>query len=209
MRFPLRTSLVALALAAGLAPALAATASFENVQFPGTGQPLLVTGSDGTVFTFTAGSSSQFQSFQSSGIGSFPAGSFFLAPGLGNMTPINIGFSSALTSFSIPVSSDRTGDSPYTTTVQFLSGGMVVDTQTKSGNANALPLTFSSIGLFNSVGISTFVADAPFGYTQNLGSITYTTAAAVPGPLAGAGLLPLLGLAAFWLAKRNRRGAEA
>lgn len=203
-------ALAATALTAGVSVASAATVSFSGVQFPGTGAPLSVTGSDGTVFTFTAGSSSQFQSTQSGGIGAFPAGSYFLSPGLGNTTPINIAFSSALTAFSIPVSTDRVGDSPFTTTVNLFNGATLANTSTQSGNVLNGPLTFAATGLFTSASIST-LANSPFGYTQNLGSITYTSraATAVPGPIAGAGLIPLAGLGAVWFARRRRERVAA
>ena len=204
MRLHARTFVATFILIAGVAQASASTVSFENVVFPGTGQPLSVAGSDGTVFTFSAGPASQFQSFQSGGIGSFPAGAFFLGAGLGNSAPISISFSSPLSTVTIPVSTDRVGDSPFTTTVDFLNGSSIVDTFTQSGNTLNPPLTFSSSGLFSGISIST-IADAPFGFTQNLGSINYSAAVAVPGPLAGAGIVPLFGLGLIAMRRRRQK----
>ena len=202
MRVKFHALLVAVALIGGAAQASAATLAFDAVTFPGTGAPLSVTGSDGTVFTFTAGSSSQFQATQSGGIGSFPAGAFFLSPGLGNTTPINVSFSSPLTSISIPVSSDRVGDSPFTSTVQFFNGASLISTLTQSGNTQNPPLLFTSAGLFTSILISTLVDNAPFGFTQNIGAITYSVSA-VPLPAS----LPLFvsGLAGLALLARRRK----
>lgn len=193
--------------ALGSAEAHAATLTFDTVQFPGTGVPLSVTGSDGTVFTFSAGPSSQFESFASGGGGSFPAGTFFLAPGLGNTTPINIAFSAPVTSFTVPVSSDRVGDTQYTSTVSFFNNGLLINAISGSGNTQYPASTFSANGLYTSASISTQVPAqyAAFGYTQNIGPITYQTVLGTPGPIAGAGLVPLFGLAGAYLFGRRRK----
>jgi hypothetical protein len=47
--------IIAATLAGGVLQAPAATLTFDTVQFLGTGVPLSVTGSDGKVFTFSAG----------------------------------------------------------------------------------------------------------------------------------------------------------
>jgi hypothetical protein len=202
------STVVALVTLGSALHAEAATLTFDSVQFPGTGVPLSVVGSDGVTFTFTAGPSSQFEAFQSGGAGSFPAGAFFLAPGLGNTTPIDIAFSSPITSFSIPVSSDRTGDSPYTSTVQLFDGSTRVESITLSGNTLNAPLVFTASGVFTSAVVSTLVPVAPFGFTQNIGSLSYSTAQAVPGPVVGAGLPGLLaGFGAMLAWRRKRRAA--
>ena len=199
-----------LALCGGAVQASASTLSFADVQFPGTGVPLSVTGSDGTIFTFTAGPASQFEAFQSGGIGSFPAGQFFLSPGLGNVTPINVSLSAPVTSISLPVSSDRVGDSPFTSTVQFSDGATSVDTITQSGNTLTSPSIFNYGGEVTSFIISTSVASAPFGYTQNIGAISYNVSS-VPlpasAPMFGAAVVAL-GLAGYGV-KRKKAAATA
>lgn len=187
----------AVALSAFAAPASAASLTFNDVTFPGTGVPLSVTGSNGDVFTFSAGPSSQFEAFESGGTGSFPAGTYFLAPGLGNTTPIDVSFSSPVSSISIPVSSDRTGNSPYTSTVKFFDGASLVDTITLSGNTLNPPEVFTYDGATTRVDISTS-ASSPFGYTQNIGPIGYDlTATPLPAALplfaGGLGALGLFG----------------
>ena len=195
----------AITLSALASPASAASLIFNDVTFPGTGVPLSVTGSDGKVFTFSAGPSSQFEAFKSGGIGSFPAGTYFLAPGLGNTTSIDVSLSSPVSSISIPVSSDRTGNSPYTSTVKFFDGALLVDTITLSGNTLNPPEVFTFDGLTTSVDISTS-ATSPFGYTQNIGPIAYDLAA-TPLPAA----LPLfaggLGALGFFGWRRKRKPA--
>jgi hypothetical protein len=187
----------AVTLTALAGPASAASLTFNDVTFPGTGVPLSVTGSNGNAFTFSAGPSSQFEAFKSGGIGSFPAGTYFLAPGLGNNTPIDVSFSSPVSSISIPVSSDRTGNSPYTSTVKFFDGASLIDTITLSGNTLNPPEVFTFDGVTTSVDISTS-ANSPFGYTQNIGPIAYdlTTTplpAALPLFAGGLGALGLFG----------------
>ena len=204
------SALVAAALlCGGLTQASAATLSFDNVQFPGTGVPLSVTASDGTVFTFSAGPSSQFQSFTSGGIGSFPAGVTFLAAGLGNSAPINVSFSVPLSSISIPVSSDRVGNSPFTSTVQFFNGASSVGSSTQSGNTLNPPLTFSFSGAATTSALISTSAMSLFGFTQNIGPITFERASSVvvPGPIAGAGIPALMALGGFVWARRRKAAA--
>jgi hypothetical protein len=194
--------LAAIALTGGAAQASAAVLTFDTVQFPGTGVPLSVAGSDGETFTFTAGASSQFEAFQSGGGGSFPQGTFFLAPGLGNTTPINVAFSAPIYAIQIPVASDRVGDSPYTSTVQFYSGANLVGSSTQNGNAMDPAQLFSFNQAITSAVIST-LANSPFGYTQNIGPITYSVSATpIPPALLMFGTA-LLGLGAVGVKRRK------
>lgn len=189
--------LLSAAFLANAVPAFAATVTFDPTFEPGTGNPLLVTGSDGNVFTFSAGPSSQFEAFQSGGSGSFPVGTTVLNPGLGLAnTPTTIAFAAPISFISFLVSSDRVGDSPFSTTVNFFDGASLVDSITKLGNTLNPPALFDFSGALTSVVISTTV-DAPYsasGYTQSIGGITYNVSS-VPlpasAPMFGAALLAL------------------
>lgn len=196
----MNTKLAAFFLSAALlgsaSQASAATLVFDMVAEPGPGNPLSVTGSDSNVFTFSAGASSGFEAIQSGGIGSFPSGTYFLNPGLGLAdAPTTVSFASPISSISLLVSSDRVGDSPFSTTVNFFDGGSLVDSITKAGNTLNPPATFSFNGALTSVVISTTVdsAYATFGYTQNIGEITYVSSVPLPAsaPMFGAALLAL------------------
>ena len=207
MRLKLYTLLAAIVLAGGATRASAAMLTFDTVQFPGTGVPLSVSGSDGETFTFSAGSGSQFEAFQSGGGGSYAQGTYFLAPGLGNDTPINVAFSSPIYSITIPVSSDRVGDSPYTSTVQFYNGSSLLDSITESGNAQNPAETFSFNKAITSAIISTS-ANSPFGYTQNIGPISYSVSSVPLPPALSMFGVALLGLGTIGLRKR-RKGQDA
>jgi hypothetical protein len=196
---PYNTVVLCAAMAVGtLAHAQAATVTFNtnNVVFTGTGMPVSVAGSDGTVFTFDAGPTAQFQSFNSGFPGSFPIGSPVLTTGLGNTSPLTITFSQPIFSIALPVASDRVGNSPYTTTVDFFNGSDLVDSITQMGNAMNPADVFSYRGAITSATIETLVApgDAPFGYTQNIGAFSYNVSS-VPlpasAPMFGAALLAL------------------
>jgi LPXTG-motif cell wall-anchored protein len=52
---------------------------------------------------------------------------------------------------------------------------------------------------------------SPFGFTQNIGPITFETASsvAVPGPIAGAGIPALMALGGFVWARRRKAVAVA
>ena len=199
MKLKITALLASLALFGGLHQASAAILTFDTATFPGTGIPLSVTGSDGDVFTFEAGSGSQFESFASGFVGSYPLGTYFLAAGLGNTTPITVSFSNIITSIEIPVSSDRVGNSPYSSTVNFYDGTKLVDSVTKAGNTLNPAEVFKYEGAITSAVISTLVDSsyAPFGYTQNLGPLTYSVSS-VPlpasAPMFGAALLVLGGI---------------
>ena len=203
--------LAAILMTVGIAQATAATLSFGTVVFKETGDPVSVTGSDGTVFTFSAGSDAQFQSFNSGFSGSFPIGSSVLTAGLGNTSPITISFSQPISSIALPVASDRVGNSPYTTTVDFFNGAALVDSVTQNGNAANPAEVFSFDGPLTSAVVSTTVAaaDAPFGYTQNIGAFSYNVSA-VPlpssAPLFGAALL---GFGMIGYGVRRRRSLAA
>ena len=188
--------LAAVFVTGGLTQASAATLSFQDVQFPGTGNSISVTGSDGTVFTFSAGPNAQFQSFNSGFPGSFANGTSVLTAGLGNASPITISFSQPIFSIALPVASDRVGNSPYTTNVDFFNGSVLAESLTKMGNAMNPAEVFSFNGPLTSAVVSTTVAaaDAPVGYTQNIGSFNYNVSA-VPlpasAPMFGAAILAL------------------
>lgn len=56
-------------------------------------------------------------------------------------------------------------------------------------------------------GLNTLVANKHIWFDQNLVVVPPTTA--VPGPIAGAGLIPLVGLCAVWFARRRRERVTA
>ena len=69
------------------------------------------------------------------------------------------------------------------------------------------PGDFVSLRLSQSFGYSV-AGGVDYDMNTRLGAVQLSGGAAVPGPLAGAGLLPLLGLAGF-VASRRRKGAVA
>ena len=173
----------------------AISGSFAHLRLgplPGNGSPLSVTGSDGTIFTFSYAvpGDSQFESFSSGGE-SFPVGTSFLTPGLGRRAPVAISFSTPLHAVTIPVASGN--GSNYVSTVSYYNGTTLLSSSSLAGNlANGAP-RFRTDQLVTSAPIS-LTSDSAFGCTSNIGPIGYSVSA-VPLPPS----LPMFGAAILGL----------
>lgn len=192
----------ATAFVASVAQSQAALLTFDSVFFPGNGSPLSVTGSDGTIFTFSYAvpGDSQFESFSSGG-GSFPVGTSFLTPGLGRRAPVAISFSTPLHAVTIPVAS--VNGSNYVSTVSYYNGTTLLSSSSLAGNlANGAP-RFRTDQLVTSALIS-LTSDSAFGYTSNIGPIGYSVSAVPLPPSLPMFGAAILGLGAFGYRMRLR-----
>lgn len=112
---------------------------------------------------------------------------------------------SALTlGFFLDVDGDVDGATPNSVTVTL--NGATLLSLTDAPPGNYMGYTFNTVAQASNTLTFAFRHDPDFFY---LDDVSATQAVAVPAPAAGAGLVPLLGLAGAWVARRRRERRAA